>query len=171
LRRPEFRGQEMKSRCYITALFFCALFSTGTIYAATVNYQPPNLTISANDEPLISVLRAIAKEMNISISYASNIDKAVTCRIEKLPVQRAFKNLLDNSNFALQWEDKRVVGLAILPQGKAQTRTNIIPAGHENMDTSDSSEMDREIANETARIENEVAAEESRIEQEMMKGE
>jgi len=157
----------MKSRCYITALFFCALFSTNTIYAATVHYQPPVLTISANDEPLISVLRAIAKEMHIAISYASEIDRNVSCQIDRLPVQRAFKNLLDDSNFALQWEGERVVGLAILSKGKAQTRTNIIPAGHENMDTSDSSEMDREIADETARIEKEVAAEETRIEQEM----
>jgi len=170
LQAPEFRGQEMKSRCHIiTTLFLCVFFSTGTIYAATVDYQPPKLSISANNEPLISVLRAIAKEMNISISYSSNIDKTVTCQIEKLPVQRAFKNLLDNSNFVLQWENKRVVGLAILPKGKAQSQTNIIPAGHENMDTSDSSEIDREIADEMARIEKEAAAEEARIEQEVMK--
>lgn len=157
----------MRSGWYITTLFFCALFSTGTAYAATVDYQPPDLSISASSESLLSVLRTVAKEMHISISYASDIDKNVSCHIEKMSVQRAFKNLLGNSNFALQWEHKRVVGLAILPKGKAQTRTNIIPAGHENMDTSDSSEMDREIANETARIEKEAAAEEARIEQEM----
>ncbi|MDQ6982810.1 MAG: hypothetical protein Q9M08_07410 [Mariprofundus sp.] len=110
--------------------------------------------------------------MDISISYTANLDKAVTCRIEKLPVQRAFKNLLGNNNFALQWEDKRVVGLTILQQGRASSaQAVIIPAGNENFDSTEDSQLAPEIADEIARIDQEAAAEEARVGQEMMKAE
>jgi len=163
----------MKSiRYLLAALFICAFSGTGTAQAASVDYQPPMLSISASNEPLLSVLRTIAGTMHISISYTANLDKAVTCRIEKLPVQRAFKNLLGDHNFALQWEGKRVVGLSILEQGRASSaRAVIIPAGNEHFDSTEDSQLDREMAAEIARINQEAAAEEARAEQEMMKSE
>jgi len=162
----------MKSICYISiTIFICSFLSTGVTQAATVDYQPPKLSISASNEPLISVLRAIAREMDISISYASNIDKTVTCRIAKLPVQRAFKNLLGNSNFALQWEDKRVVGLTILQKGAASSPTTTISAENEYSDNPEDPQLEREIANEIARTEKETEAEIVRMDQEMIPAE
>ena len=142
-----------------------------TIDAATVAYHPPELSISASNEPLISVLQTIAREMNISISYAALTNKNVTCQITKLPVQRAFKNLLGNSNFALEWKNKRVTGLTILPEGHASSSMQIISADNGAQGSVSSSELDRDIAAEEARIEQEAAAEAARIEHEMKNSE
>lgn len=88
--------------------------------AATVEYQHPNLTIVAKDEPLDSVLKSLGKEMRIFVTTPSGLNPVVNCDIQDQPIKLALKKLLGDMSYSLEWEEKtdKLVGLTILAGGE-----------------------------------------------------
>jgi hypothetical protein len=91
--------------------------------AATVEYTQPNLTIVAKSEPLDTVLKSIGKEMRIYITIPTGLNPVVNCDIQNQPIKQAFKTLLGDMSYSLEWEKggERLVGLTILAGGNAST--------------------------------------------------
>jgi len=87
--------------------------------AATVEYQDPNLTIVAKEEPLQAVLKSIGKEMGISVTTPTDLNPTVSCAIEKQPVKQALKQLLGEMSYSLKWDESsgQLLGLTILGTG------------------------------------------------------
>lgn len=94
-------------------------FSVDSI-AAEVEYRHPNLTIVARDEPLDSVLRSISKEMRIFVTTPSALNPLVNCDIQDQPLERAFKELLGDMSYSLEWKDdgEQLAGVTILAGGQ-----------------------------------------------------
>ncbi len=89
------------------ALQIASLLFVSTIsMAATVDYQHPDLTIVAKEEPLDSVLKSLGKEMRIYITAPTGINTLVSCDIQHRPVKQAFKTLLGDMSYSLEWEEK-----------------------------------------------------------------
>jgi len=104
----------------VVALHLAALLSVSMgSQAATVEYQDPNLTIVAKEEPLQAVLKSIGKEMGISVTTPTDLNPMVSCAIEKQPVKQALKKLLGELSYSLKWDEKsgELVGLTILGSG------------------------------------------------------
>jgi hypothetical protein len=95
------------------------LFISATCMAATVSYQHHDLTIVAKQEPLDSVLKSLGKEMRIYVTIPTGLNLVVNCDIQQQPVKQAFKTLLGDMSYSLEWEEKtgRLVGLTILAGG------------------------------------------------------
>jgi hypothetical protein len=91
------------------------ILSMGSI-AAEVEYRHPNLTIVATDEPLDSVLKSVSREMRIFVTVPTGLNPSVNCDIRDLPVKQAFKKLLGDMSYSLEWRDngEQLVGLTIL---------------------------------------------------------
>ncbi|MCB1686989.1 MAG: hypothetical protein KDI33_00805 [Halioglobus sp.] len=91
------------------------VFPFGAI-SAEVHYQHPDLTIVADDEPLDSVLKSISKEMRIFVTTPTGLNPVINCDIQAQPVKLAFKKLLGDMSYSLQWKDggERLAGLTIL---------------------------------------------------------
>ncbi len=95
------------------AVLLClALGST----AAEVEYQQPNLTIVAKDEPLDAVLKSVSKEMRIFVTTPTGLNPMINCDIQNEPIKLAFKKLLGDMSYSLEWKDngETLVGLTIL---------------------------------------------------------
>jgi hypothetical protein len=91
------------------------LFSTSGI-AATVEYDHPEVTIVAKEESLDSVLTALGKEMQMTVTTPVGINPVINCNIQNQPIERALKNLLGELSYSLVWADdgQRLTGLVIL---------------------------------------------------------
>ena len=102
-----------------TTLILLASLVRTAAFAAEVDYQPPNLSIVATDEPLWSVLRSVSAAMDITVSMPPDLDTPVTCDIENMPVERALKILLTGVSYALRWEQGggRLTGIVLLEEG------------------------------------------------------
>ena len=102
-----------------TALILLASLVRTAAFAAEVDYQPPNLSIVATDEPLWSVLRSISAAMDITVSMPPDLNSPVTCDIENMPVERAFKKLLTGVSYALRWDQAggHLTGIVLLEEG------------------------------------------------------
>jgi hypothetical protein len=87
--------------------------------AATVEYQHPDLTIVAKNEPLDTVLKSLGKEMRIYITVPAGINPLVSCDIQQQPIKQAFKTLLGDMSYSLAWEEKtgQLLGVTILAGG------------------------------------------------------
>lgn len=94
--------------------------------AATVEYQHPDLTIVAREEPLDTVLKSLGKEMRIYITVPTGLNPIVSCDIQHQPIKQAFKTLLGDMSYSLEWEEKtgQLVGLTILAGGEAPAVSN-----------------------------------------------
>jgi hypothetical protein len=94
-----------------------------TSIAATVEYQHPDLTIVAKEEPLDVVLKSLGKAMRIYITVPSGLNPLVNCDIQQQPAKQAFKTLLGDMSYSLEWEEKtgKLVGLTILAGGEDAT--------------------------------------------------
>jgi hypothetical protein len=104
----------------LTLLVAAVLLSLSTIsMAATVTYQNPDLTIVAKDEPLDAVLKSLGKEMQIYVTVPTGLNPVVNCDIQQQPVKQAFKTLLGDMSYSLQWSKKtgKLLGLTILAGG------------------------------------------------------
>ncbi|MBK6736522.1 MAG: hypothetical protein IPG64_00875 [Haliea sp.] len=104
----------------ILALQIATLLSVSiTSIAATVDYEHPNLTIVAKDEPLDSVLKSLGKEMRIYIVVPAGLNPIVSCDIQQRPIKQAFKTLLGDMSYSLEWEENtgQLAGLTILAGG------------------------------------------------------
>ncbi len=95
------------------------LFVSTTSVAATVEYQDPDLTIVAREETLNTVLKSLGKEMRIYITVPTGLNPVVNCDIQQQPIKQAFKTLLGDMSYSLEWEEKtgQLVGLTILAGG------------------------------------------------------
>lgn len=84
--------------------------------AAKVEYTHPEVTIVAVDEALDSVLKALGKEMQITVTVPSGINPTINCDIQNKPLERAIKTLLGDMSYSLVWADngERLAGLVIL---------------------------------------------------------
>ncbi|MBT4519543.1 MAG: hypothetical protein HOC23_06015 [Halieaceae bacterium] len=113
------RDTRHAQRVILATLLWGLAFICSPVSAAQVEYQPPNLTIIASNEPLSSVLRSIGASMRISVSTPPDLNPVVNCNIVNLPVKRAIKNLLGELSYALQWQEggERLAGLIILENG------------------------------------------------------
>ena len=102
-----------------TTLILLASLVCTAAFAAEVDYQPPNLSIVANNEPLWSVLRSISDAMDITVTMPPDLNLPVTCDIENIPVERALKILLPGVSYALRWEQGggRLTGIVLLEEG------------------------------------------------------
>lgn len=101
----------------ILALHIATLLCVSTTsLAATVEYQHPDLTIVARQEPLASVLKSLGREMRIYITIPTGLNPVVNCDIQQQPVKQAFKSLLGDVSYSLEWEEggERLVGVTIL---------------------------------------------------------
>lgn len=108
----------MKAR---SALSIAALLCLSTAsLAATVEYRHPDLTIVARDEPLDAVLKSLGREMRIYITVPAGLNPVVNCDIQQQPVKQAFKNLLGDMSYSLEWDDRtgKLLGLTILAGGE-----------------------------------------------------
>ncbi len=94
--------------------------------ATTVEYQHPNLTIVAKEEPLDAVLKSLGKEMRIYITVPTGLNPMVSCDIQHQPIKQAFKTLLGDMSYSLEWEAKtgQLVGLTILAAGEESVVSN-----------------------------------------------
>lgn len=104
----------------ILALQIGTLLSLSTTcIAATVEYQHRHLTIVAKEEPLHSVLNALGKEMRIYVTIPTGLNPVVNCDIQQKPVKQAFKTLLGDMSYSLEWETggERLAGLTIFSGG------------------------------------------------------
>ena len=83
--------------------------------AATVDYEHPDLTIVAEGEPLDSVLKSLGKEMRIYIVVPAGFNPIVSCDIQQRPIKQAFKTLLGDMSYSLEWEENtgQLAGLTI----------------------------------------------------------
>jgi hypothetical protein len=108
---------------WLMALLFVA---TGG-QAAEVTYQHPDLTIVAKNEPLDSVLKSLGRAMRIYITVPTGLNPVVTCDIHNQSVKQAFKTLLGDLNYSLEWEDggERLMGLTILASGSESAATAV----------------------------------------------
>lgn len=99
------------------ATLLCAASSS---MAATVDYQHPDLTIVARQEPLDTVLKSLGREMRIYITIPTGVNPVVNCDIQQQPVKQALKTLLGEMSYSLEWEQggERLVGVTILGTGK-----------------------------------------------------
>ena len=116
-----FREIHRKHMKTILSLSIATLLSVSiTSMAATVEYQHPDLTIVAKDEPLDSVLKSLGKEMRIYITVPTGLNPIVSCDIQQQPIKQAFKNLLGDMSYSLEWEEKtgQLAGLTILAGGE-----------------------------------------------------
>jgi hypothetical protein len=97
-----------------------ALLSLATnSIAATVEYQYPDLTIVAEQEPLESVLKSVGREMRIFVTIPAGLDTVVKTNIQHQPIKQAFKNLLGDLDYSLVWAKggERLLGLTIFAGG------------------------------------------------------
>lgn len=104
----------------LLALQIAILLSVSiTSIAATVDYEHPDLTIVAKDEPLDSVLKSLGKEMRIYIVVPAGFNPVVSCDIQQRPIKQAFKTLLGGMSYSLEWEENtgQLAGLTILAGG------------------------------------------------------
>jgi hypothetical protein len=120
-----FKGVWMKT---ILALQIATLLSLSTTsMAATVEYQHPNLTIVAREEPLTAVLKSLGKEMRIYVTIPTGLDPAVNCDIQQQPVKQALKTLLGDMSYSLEWEENtgQLVGVTILAAGQGSAMATV----------------------------------------------
>jgi hypothetical protein len=96
--------------------------------AAEVEYQHPDLTVVAKEEPLQSVLKSVGKKMQIFVTTPTSLNPMISCDIQNEPIKQAFKNLLGDLSYSLEWDDKsgRLLGLTLLASdgGAAATTAN-----------------------------------------------
>jgi len=105
--------------------------------AAEVEYQHPDLTIVAQDEPLHGVLQSLGREMRIFVTIPSGLNPRVHCNIQRQPIEQALKGLLGDVSYSLEWEagSERLVGLTIFSsqpstsQDASPARTARFPPG------------------------------------------
>ena len=90
-------------------------------FAAKVDYEPPHISIVAVNESLESVLRTVGKEMQISVTLPLGLNPTVNCDVENKTVQEAFKVLLGDLSYSMQWEEggDRLAGLVIMANGSS----------------------------------------------------
>lgn len=102
-------------KCKLVCQAALLLFSTGGM-AATVEYDHPEVTIVAKEESLDSVLTALGKEMQLTVTTPVGINPVINCNIQNQPIERAFKKLLGELSYSLVWADdgERLTGLVIL---------------------------------------------------------
>lgn len=107
-------------RTFLALQIATLLLVSTTSMAATVEYQDPNLTIVAKQEPLDAVLKSLGKEMRIYITVPTGLNPVVNCDIQQQPIKQAFKTLLGDMSYSLEWEEKtgHLVGLTILAAGE-----------------------------------------------------
>jgi len=103
-------------RLFFAIQLVALLFASAGSMAAKVEYQHPDVTVVAVDETLDSVLKALGKEMQITVTLPAGINPVINCDIQNKPLERAFKTLLGDLSYSLVWEDdgKRLAGLVIL---------------------------------------------------------
>jgi hypothetical protein len=96
------------------------LFLSTTCIAATVEYQHPDLTIVAKEEPLDSVLKSLGKEMRIYVTIPTGLNPVVNCDIQRQPIRQAFKTLLGEVSYSLEWAENtgQLAGVTILAGGE-----------------------------------------------------
>jgi hypothetical protein len=111
------QGKGMKTVLALQVATLLALSIPGM--AATVEYQHPDLTIVAREEPLDEVLKALGKELRIYITVPTGLNPLVSCDVQRQPIKQAFKMLLGDMSYSLEWEQKtgQLVGLTILAGG------------------------------------------------------
>jgi hypothetical protein len=104
-----------RSMCRLVALLLVAASSQ----AADVSYQHPSLTIVAKSEPLDTVLKSLGREMRIYITVPTGLNPLVNCDIQNQSIKQAFKTLLGDLSYSLEWEEggERLVGVTILASG------------------------------------------------------
>ena len=87
--------------------------------AAEVEYQHPDLTIVAVDEPLSEVLKKLSQVMEVSVIIPLGFDPIVNCDVREKPLRRALNTLLSDISYSLEWQDngERLAGLAIFTEG------------------------------------------------------
>ena len=95
--------------------------------AAEVEYHHPDLTIVAKDEPLDSVLKSVSQEMRIFVTTPTGLNPLVNCDIQNLPLKQAFKKLLGDMSYSLEWKDdgERLVGLTILSSADGSAASTV----------------------------------------------
>lgn len=95
------------------------LFLSTTCIGATVEYQHPDLTIVAREEPLVSVLESLGKKMRIYVTIPTGVNPVINCDIQQQPINQAFKTLLGDVSYSLEWADStgRLAGVTILAGG------------------------------------------------------
>lgn len=106
-------------------------------FAAQVDYEAPHISIVAVNEPLESVLRTVGEEMQISVRLPLGLNPTINCDVENKPVQEAFKVLLRDLSYSMQWEEggDRLTGLVIMangslfPDNSRKTAFSATPAG------------------------------------------
>jgi hypothetical protein len=110
----------MRIRLYfgITALLLPAVAA----FAAEVDYQHPNITIVASNEPLDSVLKSVSREMHIFVTTPRGFNPIVNCDIQRQPLEKAFKTLMGGISYSLEWKNdgQQLAGLTIL-SGSGET--------------------------------------------------
>jgi hypothetical protein len=113
-------------RTILTLQAMAMLFASTISLAATVEYQDPNLTIVARQEPLDTVLKSLGKEMRIYITVPTGLNPVVNCDIQQQPITQAFKTLLGDMSYSLEWEEKtgQLVGVTILAGGDGVASAN-----------------------------------------------
>lgn len=118
----------MKIKLAVTVA--AALLSMASI-SATVDYQHPEVSIVAVGESLDSVLKAVGKEMNLSVTTPIGINLEINCNIQNQPIKRAFKNLLGELSYSLVWgeDGERLTGLVILAGDDEEARVSLSTTG------------------------------------------
>jgi hypothetical protein len=119
--------QSKRMRAIPTLQAMAMLFASTISTAATVEYQHPDLTIVARQEPLDTVLKSIGKEMRIFIAVPTGLNLVVNCDIRQQPIQQAFMTMLGDLSYSLEWEKRtgKLVGLTILAGGEGATAANV----------------------------------------------
>ena len=72
-------------------------------------------------------LKSLGKEMRIYITVPTGLNPVVNCDIQQQPVKQAFKTLLGDMSYSLEWEEKtgKLVGLTILAGGDGAAVANV----------------------------------------------
>ena len=97
-------------------------------FTASVDYEHPNVSIVAVDESLESVLRAVGKEMKISVTLPLGLNPTINCDIVNKPVKKALKTLLSDLSYSMQWTEggERLVGVVIMSDNSAFEGTTTV---------------------------------------------
>ncbi len=114
-------------RTILTLQAMAMLFASTISLAATVEYQDPNLTIVAKQEPLDSVLKSLGKAMRIYITVPTGLNPLVSCDVQQQPIKQAFKTLLGDMSYSLELEEGtgQLVGVTILAGGDGSAVSDV----------------------------------------------
>ena len=114
---------------FLTAVFLASEYTESSAY--TVRYSNEELSVKAENEPLVPVLEQIAKQANIIIFISRDFMPGnINVRVDKKPLEKALEKILKGLNVAKIYHKKSgkayLTAVKIYPKGKYSGPMDVI---------------------------------------------